>query len=223
MRKTEIIEELLDIVPWLTPELVAKHIESDVWLKEKDYAYVKAYNQLLSLEKQGRIIVASSERKIYRKKGRDRRVGMFYFHHNQAVISILINQYLAGYDVQYAGVKNCDGMIRRGSESIALEVDRGNHTKNSDLENQIMKYDNVDKILFVSFPRYAISDSEKNQELQFSEMNKLRKKIQELNLPKCKTSKLYFATYVEASNPTVDPLGERVWKNLGGKNVSVIN
>lgn len=219
MVKSEKILELIDMFPWITPELIAKHIESEVWMKDSEYAYVKAYNHLRSLEKQGKIVVASSERKIYRRKGSDKRVGMFYFHHNQAVISVLMNLYLKGYDVNYSGAKNSDGLIGK----IALEVDRGNHTKNADIEKQITKYgEDIEKVLFVSFPKYAIRQSEKDQDVQFSEMNRLRKKIQSLNLPKRLTSKLYFATYIEASTPLKDPLKEKVWKTLCGKNTSVV-
>ena len=202
--------------PFLTPKLVAKHLNTEVWFSNRWASFNRANSLIKCLVDRKKVTVGDADKKVIKRKGADKRIGMEYFNHNEAVISVLTNAYLHGHDVQYAGVKNCDGRI----DDFSLEVDRGNHTKNADLEKQILKQDGT--VLFVSFPKCLVREAEHNQDKQFREMKSLMRKISALNLPVARTKNLYFATYIEASNPLKDPLKEKIWKRLDGKNVSIL-
>ncbi len=238
------ILELVEMFPFVTTTIIAKHLKYEYWVKDHNKSLVNVNASLDNLYKKGRISKANIQVTnnfkivVYRRKHLrqgEKAVSFAHFPHDQAVISVLMGLWMNGYDVRWGGQSNCDGVI---NGTIALEVDRGNHNK-TDLEKQAKKYDEkysqYEKILYVSHPRNVASEEvfedgtqkrkDINQEIrnnQLRQQKRLRKRIQAFSLPRRLKDKLYFATYADASDSSSDPLKEKVWQTLGGTNTTVL-
>lgn len=210
-----LILELIETFPFLTPNILARQIYQ--WGVNPIHAKQAAYHALRNLKIQDRVKNVEYRDTIYIKKGKDKRVGLANFHHNQAVIEILLNCWMWGYKVEYGGRGNVDGII----ENLALEVDRGNHGKAA-LIRQMEKFNSKDykKVLYVSLPKdTALYSSSDDQEYQFKQMKSLIKKAREVDR-KLKR-RFLFTTFLEASDPLRDPLKSKIWKTIDGKNKTV--
>lgn len=217
MNKKDKIISVARHIPWFTAVLVAKHIDGK-WSENNENALNRAWSILNFLLRKGEIEkLKNTDKLVFTLKNNRQRTGDF--DHNHAVISVLMNAFFNGHSIWYGGRKKSDGII---NEKIAIEVDRGNHSI-EDLKNQILKYtDDIDKILYISFPKHAVMESESNTQLQIGERDDLIRKVKRIKLTRKIRKKLFFATYLDATNPDCDPLREKVWHKLDDRVVSVI-
>ncbi len=222
-----VVSTILDVLqicdcPYITASVVARQLKPEIWAEDRKKAYTNAYGSLRSMTRSGSLKY-DTDSNVFLLPGIGPPRGTDYLDHNEAVIAFVVNAYVNGYDVKYGGIKNADAIV---NGKIAVELDRRNHTGNKALRNQVEKYeekDEIEKVLYVSFPgkcKPAVVKFEKEPQLLKSKS--LRKKIQSYRLNNKLKKKLLFATYVEATDPYADPLKEKVWFDIKGKNVDVI-
>lgn len=228
--KTAYTERFAELFPFITPKIIGKHLFTEQWLQSKTRSCIHGHSACKSLVKQERLVRANGPEAIYLRKGKDKRVGRQYFFHNQAVFSVLMNLDLHGHVVKYGGLDqknpNSDGIVWAldGIFPMPIEVDTGNHGAKA-LHDQIMKYDNspFTKILYITYPTrvYNHGDDENLDQQLFQEKN-LRRKMKTHKIPHELRCKILSTTYVQASDPNVDPLTAKIWRTLNGTYTTVL-
>jgi len=234
LAKTEYCVKYANMLPFITPKIMGKHLFTSHWLKDRMEASRLASTTMNVLVRTRRLIRAKSKDAIYLRLGKDKRIGMQYFFHNQALNSFLVNLDLHGYAVKYGGLNekfpNSDGILYvddrhcMGLDPVAIELDTGCHGPLA-IHEQIMKYEKSPfrYILYVTYPTsYYYNGNDENYEQQAEQEKNLRRKMKTHKIPKELREKILSTTYAQATDPTRDPLKEKIWRTLNGTYTTVL-